>query len=238
MEDAMQIKGFQKTTFIDYPNKVSALVFTGGCNFRCPFCHNGGLVLNPNQYPTTLPETVFRHLEKRKGVIDGIVITGGEPTLMTGLKDFIKTVKSMGVSVKLDTNGTNPNVLRELIEEDLLDYIAMDIKHDFTKYNTVIGSCGFKVDDLKTSIELIINSGVDHEFRTTVIKGVHFKEDIQVMAAQIRGAKNYILQQYVKTEGELMPNMFRAYTSEELQEFIDALSDSHGIENLKVRGKY
>ncbi len=234
----VQIKGFQKTTFIDYPNKVASLVFTGGCNFRCPFCHNGGLVLNPNQYPTTLPETVLQHLEKRKGMIDGLVITGGEPTLMPGLTEFIKSIHQMGVAVKLDTNGTNPEVLEELIELNLLDYIAMDIKHDFNKYKSVIGPSHVDIDTLKTSVKMIITSGVDHEFRTTVIKGIHSEEDIQVMASQIKGAKAYILQQYVKTEGELMPNTFRSYTSDELQTFIDNLETDFGIETLKVRGKY
>jgi len=234
----MQIKGFQKTTFIDYPDKVAALVFTGGCNFRCPFCHNGGLVLSPNNYPTTLPETVYQHLEKRKGMIDGLVITGGEPTLMTGLKEFVQNVKAMGVSVKLDTNGTNPQVLKDLLDSNLLDYIAMDIKHDFTKYMSVIGPSHVEINDLKKSITLIIDSGVDHEFRTTVIKGIHDGADISTMAHQVKGANNYILQQYVKTEGELMPNTFRSFTSEELQAFIDNMDDDYGINTIKVRGKY
>lgn len=234
----MQIKGFQKTTFIDYPNKVAALVFTGGCNFRCPFCHNGGLVVNPNQYPTTLPETVFQHLEKRKGVIDGLVITGGEPTLMSGLKSFIKTVKNMGVAVKLDTNGTNPDVLLDLIKDDLLDYIAMDIKHVFEKYTCAIGPSRVDMGLIKESIDIIIGSGVDHEFRTTVIKGMHTENDIALMAKQVSGANNYILQQYVKTEGEIMPNTFKSFTSQELQEIIDGIATDHNIKCFKVRGKY
>lgn len=234
----MQIKGFQKTTFIDYPNKVAALVFTGGCNFRCPFCHNGSLVLSPNRYPTTLPETVFRHLEKRRGVIDGLVITGGEPTLMPGLKAFVQAVKDMGVSVKLDTNGTNPEVLVDLVEEDLLDYIAMDIKHDYDKYASAIGPSKVDMEKIKDSVTYIINSGVEHEFRTTVIKGMHTAEDIAVMAKQVDGARNYILQQYVKTEGELMPNTFRSFTIDELQAMIDGLNDNYQIENFRVRGKY
>lgn len=234
----MQIKGFQKTTFIDYPNKVAALVFTGGCNFRCPFCHNGGLVVNPNQYPTTLPETVFQHLQKRKGIIEGLVITGGEPTLMPGLKAFIKAVKDMGVAVKLDTNGTNPSVLNDLIEEGLLDYIAMDIKHVFSKYSSAIGPSRVDLSQVKESVNIIINSGLDHEFRTTVIKGMHTENDIALMADQVQGAKNYILQQYVKTEGEIMPNTFKSYTIEELESIIEAIGTNHKIECFKVRGKY
>lgn len=234
----MQIKGFQKTTFIDYPSKVASLVFTGGCNFRCPFCHNGGLVLNPNQYPTTLPETVYQHLEKRRGVIDGLVITGGEPTLMPGLKQFIETVKAMQVSVKLDTNGTNPEVLKELLDANLLDYIAMDIKHTFEKYPTAIGPSKVDLEKIQESIEMIVNSGVEHEFRTTVIKGMHTEDDVMQMTSHIAGAKNYILQQYVKAEGELMPNTFRSYTSQELQDMIDRMDGSHAIESFRVRGKY
>tara|TARA_Y100001933_G_C18931827_1_gene535658 strand:+ start:162 stop:866 length:705 start_codon:yes stop_codon:yes gene_type:complete len=234
----MQIKGFQKTTFIDYPNKVASLVFTGGCNFRCPFCHNGGLVVNPNQYPTTLPETVFQHLQKRKGIIDGLVITGGEPTLMPGLKAFIQSVKALGVSVKLDTNGTNPGVLKDLIHEGLVDYIAMDIKHVFEKYASAIGPSKVDMDPIKDSIQIIIASGVDHEFRTTVIKGMHTEEDIALMAGQVSGANNYILQQYVKTEGEIMPNTFKSFTIDELQDIIDGIGSNHKIKSFKVRGKY
>ena len=234
----MQIKGFQKTTFIDYPNKVASLVFTGGCNFRCPFCHNGGLVLNPNRYPTTLPETVYQHLEKRRGVIDGLVITGGEPTLMPGLKAFIKSVKALNIAVKLDTNGTHPEVLKDLINENLLDYLAMDIKHAVDKYQVAIGPSKVDMEKIKESVDLIINSHVDHEFRTTVIKGMHTEEDILSMAQSVSGAKNYILQQYVKTEGELMPNTFRSFTSQELQDMIDNLDGKHSIKNFRVRGKY
>ena len=237
-EAIMQIKGFQKTTFIDYPNKVASLVFTGGCNFRCPFCHNGGLVLNPNRYPTTLPETVYQHLEKRRGVIDGLVITGGEPTLMPGLKAFIKSVKALNIAVKLDTNGTHPEVLKDLINENLLDYLAMDIKHAVDKYQVAIGPSKVDMEKIKESVDLIINSHVDHEFRTTVIKGMHTEEDILSMAQSVSGAKNYILQQYVKTEGELMPNTFRSFTSQELQDMIDNLDGKHSIKNFRVRGKY
>ena len=234
----MQIKGFQKTTFIDYPNKVASLVFTGGCNFRCPFCHNGGLVLNPNKYPTILPETVYQHLEKRKGVIEGLVITGGEPTLMPGLKAFIKSVKALDIAVKLDTNGSRPELLKDLINENLVDYFAMDIKHTCDKYDLATGPSKVDMNKIKASIDMIMSSHVDYEFRTTVIKGMHSQADILGMTQLISGAKNYILQQYVKTEGELMPNTFRSFTSQELQDMIDNLEGKHTIKNFRVRGKY
>lgn len=234
----MQIKGFQKTTFIDYPNKVAALVFTGGCNFRCPYCHNGGLVLKPTTYPTILPESVLKHLEKRRGVIEGLVITGGEPTLVPGLADFIRQVKAMDVAVKLDTNGTNPETVEGLIQDGLLDYIAMDIKHDFSKYDLVVGPDRADIQKLKKSVNVIISSGIEHEFRTTMIRGIHGAQDVQAMTRQIAGAQQYILQQYVKSDGELMSNTFKSYTLEELQGFVDGLDDTAGIGTIRVRGKY
>lgn len=172
-------------------------------------------------------------------MIDGLVITGGEPTLMPGLKSFIQNIKAMNVSVKLDTNGTNPEVLTDLIQENLLDYVAMDIKHDFEKYNSAIGPSRVDMEKkVKQSVNNIIASGVEHEFRTTVIKGIHSEADISVMAKQVSGAENYILQQYVKTEGELMPNTFRSFTIDELQSMIDNLNGDYRISNFRVRGKY
>jgi pyruvate formate lyase activating enzyme len=234
----MQIKGFQKTTFIDYPGKVASLIFTGGCNFRCPYCHNGGLVLMPGKYPTVMTETVVSHLEKRKDVVEGLVITGGEPTLMEGLEPFIRRVKKMGIYVKLDTNGTNPEVLQGLLQDNLLDYIAMDIKHSMKRYETITGIRHVNVNKIRESIKLIINSGIDHEFRTTMIRGVHTMEILNEMLGEIEGAKTYILQQYVKSESELMPNTFQTYTTEELEKMLDACKGQYNVENLSVRGKY
>ncbi len=234
----MQIKGFQKTTFIDYPGKVASLIFTGGCNFRCPYCHNGGLVLTPGKYPTVMTETVLSHLEKRKGLVEGLVITGGEPTLMEGLDIFIRRVKEMGIFVKLDTNGTNPDVVQGLIQDNLLDYIAMDIKHSLKSYETITGIRHVNVKKIRESIKLIINSGIDHEFRTTMIRGVHTMEILKEMLSEIEGAKTYILQQYVKSESELMPNTFQTYTTEELEKMLDACKETYNIGKFSVRGKY
>ncbi len=234
----MQIKGFQKTTFIDYPGKVASLVFTGGCNFRCPYCHNGGLVLTPNKYPTVMKDTVLSHLEKRKNVIEGLVITGGEPTLSDGLEAFVRSVKEIGISVKLDTNGTNPDLLKRLIDENLLDYIAMDIKHAFRAYETIIGVRDFDIDKIKTSVHHIIHSGVGHEFRTTVIKGVHDRAAIDEIARSIEGSNAFVLQQYIKTDGEIMPNTFQTYFMEELEEIMGEIQAKYAIEKCSVRGKY
>ena len=190
------IKGLQTLTLLDYPGKVACTVFTGGCNFRCPFCHNGGIVLNPGAEPSIPEEKVFDLLKKRRGVLEGVCITGGEPTLWKGLWDFAKEIKAMGYSVKLDTNGTNPELMHKLILAGVVDYVAMDIKNSPDKYAETIGVKGFNLQPVKDSVRLLMQGTVGYEFRTTVVKGMHTPQDIVEIGKWIQGAQKYFIQPY------------------------------------------
>jgi len=195
----VRIGGLQKVSFIDYPGKISAIIFTQGCNFRCPYCHNPELV-DSSLFDEPLDiEEIFSFLKSRKGKIDGVVITGGEPTIQPDLKEFIKEIKQMGFFVKLDTNGTNPDVVRELLRDRMIDYIAMDIKAPLEKYKDVV-RVNLNIDDIKESISLIMSSSIDYEFRTTICKKLLDKDDIIRIAKQIKGAKLYVLQKFVKSK--------------------------------------
>ena len=189
----MRIGGLQKFSFIDFPNKTAAIVFTQGCNFKCSYCHNPELVY-PNMYQLPIPEEqVFAFLESRRNQLDAVVITGGEPTLQSDLIEFIKKVKAMGFLVKLDTNGSNPKVLEQIINQKLVDFIAMDIKAPFDKYNLVC-CVPINIENIKTSIELIKNSGIDFLFRTTYDKSKLFDEDIQTMTDFLKVDTHYKVQ--------------------------------------------
>ncbi|MFZ5559652.1 MAG: anaerobic ribonucleoside-triphosphate reductase activating protein [Patescibacteria group bacterium] len=193
----MLIGGLQKLTLVDYPGKVVATVFLIGCNFRCPFCQNPELV-DPDEIkkqPEISEKEFSNFLDQRKGLIDGVCITGGEPTIHKDLIDFIKKIKQKGFLIKLDTNGSNPEVLEKLIKSKLLDFISMDIKTSWSKYDL---ATGVKVDleKIKKSAEIIKNSGIDYEFRTTIVPGLVGKEDVERMGEWLKGAKNFALQQF------------------------------------------
>lgn len=192
------IGGVQKTTLLDFPGKVAAIVFTQGCNFRCGYCHNPQL-LEMNRDPYIDTKEFMDFLQTRHGKLDGVVITGGEPTLQSGLYDFIKGIKSLGFAVKLDTNGTNPSMIEQLIDDNMLDYTAMDIKAPLEKYQNVVYS-KINLSNITKSINLIMNSGIDYEFRTTVIKSQLSCEDFEQIGYTIKGAKRYYLQKYVPSE--------------------------------------
>lgn len=234
----MQICGFQKTTFIDYPGKIAALIFTGGCDFRCPYCHNGALVLYPNKHKVILEGEVLSHLKKRKNLIEALVITGGEPTLQKDLEIFIQKVKTLGFLVKLDTNGMRPNVLENLIKKQCLDYVAMDIKHDFKRYDQAIGISTTDKFALKRSIQLILDSGLDHEFRSTLLKGLHDQKSICNMAEAISGAKHYVLQQYRSGENELATHNYIPFTKQEMETFLKHETIQKHILKTSVRATY
>ena len=197
------VGGLQKTTLLDFPKKIAAIVFTQGCNFRCGYCHNPELLSlsenNSEQKNSLTEEDVLNFLKKRKGKLDGIVITGGEPTLQSGLYDFIKKVKSLNFLVKLDTNGTNSEILKKLIDEKFLDYIAMDIKSTIEKYQKIT-NVNVKTENILKSIELIKNSGIDYEFRTTVLKSQLKLDDFEEIGKMINGAKRYYLQKFVPSK--------------------------------------
>ena len=206
----MQIHGFNKTTLLDFPGHLASTVFTGGCNMRCPYCQNADLVLNPMSQPLISEEVVFDHIKKRKGIIEGVCITGGEPTLQADLEDFIKRLKELGVMVKLDSNGYRPEVLKRLMENGLLDYVAMDIKSSLDDYHTV---AGVKLDTslIKESIDLLKNGPIDYEFRTTVVKELHSKETFEKIGELLSGAKQYFLQGYIDSE-RVIERRFSSYT--------------------------
>lgn len=203
----MLIGGLEKLTLLDYPDNLAAIVFTQGCNFRCHFCYNPMLVwprseqLAPDGkdkekgYPLILEEDLFLFLQERKGKIDGVVITGGEPTLHSDLPDFIKKIKDMGYLVKLDTNGTNPVMLASLLSDELIDYIAMDIKAPWPKYESVVG-VSVNLDNLQKSVKIIMSSGLPYEFRSTLLPEFHQADDIVAMGKMIMGADRWYLQKF------------------------------------------
>jgi pyruvate formate lyase activating enzyme len=191
----MLIGGYQKLTLIDYPGKLATTVFTVGCSFRCPFCHNPELVDLKLIHNEKSEKEFFDFLKKRKGKLEAVCITGGEPSIQPDIIDFVKKVKRRGFLVKLDTNGSRPDVLKKLIDARLIDYIAMDIKNSLKKYAKTAGA---KIDQerIKLSVELIWNSGIDHEFRTTVVPGLHEEKDFDDIANWLSGSKKYYLQVY------------------------------------------
>ena len=215
------IKGLQTLTLLDYPGKVACTVFTGGCNFRCPFCHNGGIVLNPGAEPSIPEEKVFDLLKKRRGVLEGVCITGGEPTLWKGLWDFAKEIKAMGYSVKLDTNGTNPELMHKLILAGVVDYVAMDIKNSPDKYAETIGVKGFNLQPVKDSVRLLLQGTAGYEFRTTVVKGMHTPQDIVEIGKWIQGAEKYFIQPY-RDSDLVIDRSCERHSDEELQALLAA----------------
>lgn len=213
----MQIHGFAKMTLLDYPEHVAATVFTGACNFRCPFCHNGDLVLRPQEVPRIAEEDVLRVLEKRKNLLEGVCITGGEPTLQPDLADFIKKIKQLGFLVKLDTNGYRPEILERLLADELLDYVAMDIKNSKEKYAMTAGVSDFEIGKIETCVELLKKGTIPYEFRTTAVKELHTKEDFMAIGEWLEGARAYFIQPYRESEQVISPG-FHPHSLMELEE--------------------
>lgn len=202
----MKIQGMEKFSLVDYDGFVAVTLFLAGCNYRCPFCQNSGLVTNINPgYEIPLTE-IDDYLDKRKGIIDALVISGGEPTIHQELKDLIKHFKAKGLKIKLDTNGTNPKIIKELVNEKLIDYIAMDIKNSFSSYDLTAGT-KVNIDAIKESISFIMNANIDYEFRTTLVKEFHTLDDIKEIGEMIKGAKKYCLQKYVSNPNCINPNL-------------------------------
>ncbi len=193
----MKIYGLQKMTLLDYPGKVACTLFTGGCNFRCPFCHNAMLVTELDSDNNYSCEEIFDYLKKRAGILDGVCITGGEPLLNPDAAEFISEIKSLGYSVKLDTNGSFPERLEELIDRGLIDYVAMDIKNTKEKYAETVGVKELDFTPIQKSIEIIIQGKIPYEFRTTVVNEFHTVRDIENIAKMIAGADGYYLQKFV-----------------------------------------
>ncbi len=220
----MIIKGLQKTTLLDFPTKVACTVFTSGCNFRCPFCHNASLVVNPDNSDTVNVEALFDYLNKRRGILDGVCVTGGEPLLQKDIKEFIKRIKDLGYAVKLDTNGSRSKTLIELVEEDLVDYVAMDIKGAPEKYSLICGIDMQKyMDDVNESVKFLLSGAVEYEFRTTVVRELHSINDFHNIGKWISGTEKYFLQQF-KDSGDLIANdNFSPYNKEEMEEILNVV---------------
>ncbi len=216
----MIIGGLQKFSLIDYPGKTCAIIFTRGCNFRCQYCHNPELVI-PEKYASEIPlSQIYDFLESRRGKLDAISITGGEPTQHSDLIEVMKKIKNMGFLVKLDSNGSRPEVFEKIIDEKLADYLAMDIKAPLEDYSKIMG-WPVPVEKLKKSIELIMNSGIDYEFRTTIVKSLTSKDDLRKIAKTIQGAKNYFLQKFIPTKLNNPSLMEEAsYSDEELKKLV------------------
>lgn len=229
----MQFSGFQKLTLLDFPEKTACTLFTAGCNFRCPFCHNAGLVTHIDNTNFFTEEYVLEYLKKRKGILDGICITGGEPLMHKELPDFIKKVKDLGYLVKLDTNGSYPERLEELINSGLIDYVAMDIKNSKEKYATTADCSTELLAKIEKSVELLKQKKIDFEFRTTVVKEYHEPDDIKKIAEWIRGADKYFLQNFIDS-GDLIKNNLSAHPRETL-EFMRSLAQDI-IPKVEIRG--
>lgn len=229
----MRICGLNKTTLLDYPGKVAASIFTGGCNFRCPFCQNSSLVLSPDQEPELSQEEILNFLKKRQGILDGVCITGGEPTLHKELLDFLKKIKELQYSIKLDTNGSNPAVVKELVKEGLIDKVAMDIKACPENYPNLCGLSQVNLKSIENTVEFLMTGEIDYEFRTTAVKELHTKQDFIEIGQWLKGAKAYFLQAYRDSEEVLQPG-YSSFSLEELKEFRGILLKT--IPLVEIRG--
>ena len=228
----MKISGLQKLTLLDFPEKVACTVFTYGCNFRCPFCHNAGLVVG-EQPEEVKEDDFFAYLDKRKGVLDGVAITGGEPTLQKDLIPFIEKIKERGLAVKLDTNGARPEVVKEILDQGIVDYFAMDVKNGPQKYAATAG-VDVDLDAIKESISLLITRAPDYEFRTTVVKGFHEKGDFEEIGKMIAGAKKYFLQKFTDS-GAILGTGVGPCDEEEMESFLKEAQKY--VPGAKIRGK-
>jgi len=192
----VNLKGWVRTSLIDFPDHIATVLFTGGCNFRCPMCHNSDLVLRPDELPDVPEDEVWAFLDRRAGLVDGVAITGGEPTLQANLAPFLRRLQERGLAVKLDTNGYRPEVLEALLREGLVDYVAMDVKGPPEKYPLLTGRDGLDLARVERSIDLLRSTPVPHELRTTVVPGWLDEEDIEAIGEWIAGARRYVLQQF------------------------------------------
>lgn len=222
----MIIQGLQKLTVLDFPGQVACIVFTAGCSFRCPFCHNATLVKAEGD--NISEEEVLAYLKKRHGILDGVVITGGEPTIQKDLKEFIIKIKNLGYKVKLDTNGYHPEVLEDLLNDGLVDYVAMDIKNSKDKYAVTVGLQNIDILRIERSVELLKNCNIPYEFRTTTMEELHSEEDIKSIAEWLKGAKKYFLQSF-KDSGDILCGTFTPLDDAKMQDFKQILI-KNGIE--------
>ncbi len=229
----MNIQGLQKLTLLDYPEKVACTIFTAGCNFRCPFCHNASLVTHIDLEKNISVEQILNFLKKRWRVLDGVCISGGEPLLQPELEDFIRRIKEIGYHVKLDTNGSNSRLLRRLTEQKLVDYVAMDIKNAPGKYGITIGIEDYNMDEIFRSVEFLLSGTIPYEFRTTIVREFHKREDFGAIGRWIRGAERYYLQSF-QDSGDLIRPGLRAYTKEILVQALEIVR--RNVPKAELRG--
>ena len=227
----MNIQSFQKLTLLDFPGKMACTVFTGGCNFRCPFCHNASLVNEPTCH-TSCADEVLEYLNKRKGILDGVCITGGEPLLQPDLEDYIRKIKDLGYSVKLDTNGYLPDRLGNLLNTGIVDYVAMDIKSSKDNYSNAAG-IPIDIEKIEKSVELLKNGNTPFEFRTTVVKGIHSVNEFKLIAEWIKGTKKYFLQRF-KDSGDILGNGCNGFSGAEMNEILNTVKVI--IPEAEIRG--
>lgn len=230
----MLISGLQKLTLLDFPGRVACTVFTGGCNFRCPFCHNASLVLPGRIACDTDEEAVLAFLKKRVGVLDGVAITGGEPLFQKDIRDFIEKIRVLGYKIKLDTNGSFPDKLRELVEAGLIDRVAMDIKGSPALYGQCVGRADFDLAPVRESRDLLLGGTVEYEFRTTLVKGLHTAESVTEAAQWISGAREYYLQQYKDSGDVIAGGSLEAFSEEEMRTLAEAAAVY--VPSVRVRG--
>lgn len=229
----MNIQGFQKLTLLDFPGKIACTVFTGGCDLRCPFCHNASLVINPPKESEYSEDEILAHLKKRQGIIDGVAVTGGEPLMQPDIADFLRKVRSLGCAVKLDTNGTYPARLRELVEAGLVAYVAMDVKAAPSSYPSAVGIGGYKLDKIKESIDFLLRGNVDYEFRTTVTRELNPVESTAELGEFIKGAKRHYLQAF-KDSGELIGFGLSAHSKADMERMREIMLDY--VDCCELRG--
>ena len=228
----MILKGLQKTTLLDFPEKLACTVFTGGCNMRCPFCHNASLVVSPNENSDISEKEFFDFLSKRKNILDGVCITGGEPLLHKDIEDFMKKIKDMGFALKLDTNGSFPDRLKSIINKGLVDYVAMDIKNSKEKYSLTAG-IDIDIAKISESISLLLCGKVPFEFRTTVVKELHTPADIVSISEWISGTDAYFLQSFTDS-GDIIASGLSAYSPDEMKSILTFVQKN--IPSAKLRG--
>ena len=229
----MKIYGLQKMTLLDFPGRVACTVFLGGCDFRCPYCHNFELV--DGSAPAIMEEgELFAFLEKRRGLLDGVAITGGEPTLRPDLPELMRRIRDMGYAVKLDTNGSFPERLMALVEEGLVDRVAVDIKNSPALYAKTVGVPGFDLAPVERSKNYLLSGKVEYEFRTTVVKGLHTRESLLEAARWIEGAKEYYLQQFKDSGDVIAIEGLSAFSAEEMHALADAVRPI--VPSVQVRG--
>lgn len=229
----MIIQGLQKLTLLDYPEKVACTIFAGGCNFRCPFCHNAPLVMDVRKNERISEEEILSFLRKRQGVLDGVCVTGGEPLAGEGIREFLKKIKELGYQVKLDTNGSFPDRLQSLVEEGLVDYVAMDVKNSRENYGKTIGIRDYDTASVERSVSYLLEGHVDYEFRTTVVREFHQRSDFEAIGKWIGGAKHYYLQQFVDSGSLIQPGL-HGYDREIMEQALEIVRKY--VKTAELRG--